>query len=96
MHQFKEKIIWLIQKSHMDIWFSIALNNFPNFIKPRSIFKITHISQHLKDLGVQGKPSRVLSRHSGNILGNATRCTAMPVRGYRSSSQGSQEGQVKK
>lgn len=50
----------------------MTLNNFPDCTKPRSIFKITHIShapQHLKDLGVQGEPSRSLSRHDSNISG---------------------------
>lgn len=49
----------IIQKSRMKIWFSMALNNFPDFMEPRSIFKVIHISHvlhHLKDLRVQGEP----------------------------------------
>lgn len=53
----------VIQKSRMNIWFSMALNNFPDFMEPKSIFKVTHISHvphHLKDLRAQGE-------HNGNI-----------------------------
>ena len=49
----------VIQKSRMNIWFSMALNNFPDFMEPKSIFKVTHISHvphHLKDLRAQGEP----------------------------------------
>lgn len=60
----------IIQKSRMKIWFSMALNNFPDFMEPRSIFKVIHISHvlhHLKRLKGTRWALRGLSRHNGNI-----------------------------
>ena len=66
----------------MNICFSVALNNFSDFMKPRSIFKITHISHvphHLKDLGVQVEPLEACLGTMVIFQIDATSYPTMPV-----------------